>query len=317
MKILVVQTPHYDFCSASLIEGLEELERRNIIDKLMCSERSNYANIPGKHNYHCDNDDELIKFGKEADLIIMTSNQGVKEHIIDEINRREVTVYIDGEDTSPYRKEPHNFPLYFKREMLLSEEHPDNIRPFPFAAENRYFAYGKMNMKPDDKKINVACMFGPHDDMKHWRVGIENALKEAKIPESIIGQLYGGGSATTIDTGSRDHADYFSVLSMSKISVDAYGAYGCNAARFWESIANKCMLLTQPVLIHMPYPFEKGFHYIELEEETVAQNIDTLLTSNSWLAIASYAYEHLKKYHTTKARAQYLLDECKKERVVD
>ena len=165
MKILVIQTPHYDFNSATLIEGLHCLIEKGEDIQLGCTEESNYAKTD-KWNYHL-NDSQITTWIHEADIFAVTSNQGVREDLLNNTDR---VVYIDGEDTYPYKKDPSNYVLYFKREMRLSEEHVDNVRPFPFGIERRYY----QQYSPDiQKDVFLSCMFGPHDDYKPWRKWIE------------------------------------------------------------------------------------------------------------------------------------------------
>lgn len=312
-KVLVIQSPHYDFNASTLIEGLVTLENKNEVE-FHCTETSNY----GFKHLGYDNsltEEEAIEYGKEADIIALCSNNSVKEHICDKICMPEKTVYIDGEDTSPYKKNPEDFVLYFKREMLKSIEHPDNVKPFPFGCENRYFYAEKLSNEMFNKKsFNVACMFGVHDDTKPDRRWIEQTLIDMDLKNSHIGQMFGGNAFTTIDTGNRDHEYYYKVLAHAKISVDGYGAYQCNACRFWESLANGCCLLTQPILIHMPNEFINNEDLIEFSTpEDLKEKVNFLLENpDICMKIAKKGYNKTYTYHTTEARAKNFLNECEK-----
>ena len=308
MKILVIQSPHYDFNAATLIQGLHNCIINGAPHELMCTERSNYAELDGYYSHYEEDENVLKKFAISADLIILCSNNNVKEYIAFDTGRDDI-VYVDGEDVHENKKNPMDFRFYFKREMRLNKKHHWNVHPFPFACEDRYFSA----FKPLEKKFSVACMFGPHDNTKPWRTNIEEWLKQAKIPDSVIGQLYGGEAVyPKLDTGGRDHSDYYQVLANSKISVDAHGAYECNSARYWESLANGCVLLTRSNLIHMPYMYEDKIHLFEFEAEAdLIYYIQYLITHDEKrIEMAKSAYEYTKKYHTTRARAEYLLDIC-------
>lgn len=322
MKILVVQTPHYDFCAASLIEGLNDLEIAGEVDELYCAEASNYGANGLKGSQAVLDHYEAKQYAKDkADVVIVTSNNNVKEDIVDGLADKSKVVYIDGEDVFQYKKNPHDFALYFKRELRKEGMvvHP-NVRPFPFAAEKRYFRYKSWF----DKKYAVSCMFGPHDETKPWRTDIEKALLAAKLQDSIIGAVYGGAALSNIDTGNRDHSNYYEALALSKMSIDAHGAYECNSGRYWESLANNCCLFTRKNLIDMPYPFIDGEHLIEFEtpEELVGKiefyidNMHCIEHETYIKNIAKAGYKHLKTYHTTKARSSYLLSECKKAGII-
>jgi len=303
MKIFIIQTPYYDFNSATLIQGLRKYSIYFNVE-IKCSEKSNYASIPGSDFSVSEN--EITKNVEEADIVVITSNQGVKYQYVDLEKYRNKTVFIDGNDRYLLERKTSNYALYFKREMLTRVDYEDNVFPFPFGIEDRYFYNIKGN-----KNIPVSCMFGEHDDYKPWRRLIEERLNEIKQDNWVIGKVYGGNKSYSIDTGDRDHKKYYEVLSRSLISVDAYGAFACNAARFWESIANKCLLFTQPILIQMPNQFSSE-HIVEYRDlEELQRKIEEYLVNHKEIErLSRNAFDYAIKYHTTYARAAYFLDIC-------
>mgnify|MGYP001608225109 CR=1 FL=1 len=328
IKILIVQTPFYDYSSSTIIEGLHCLKQKGEDIEFYCVENSNYAvfteqskDDPEKmiaYNYKC-TEDFARSFGKySADLIITTSNTSVRKDIVEYIARRDKTIFIDGEDKWENKNLPTEFPLYFKREMRRDIEHPPNVRPFPFGAERRYFRY-----KGDwsQKRFTVSCMFGPNDKYKTFRVPIEQRLKDMKIENSVIGTLYGGGAVSSVNTGNRDHKHFYDVLAASKVSVDAHGAYECTTGRMWEALANCCCLLIRKPLIYFPETFMNGIHWFEYEtEDGLELLVRIMLDPNNEEMIvrktAEESFKHLLKYHTTEVRAKYLLDCCREEGLI-
>lgn len=309
MKILIIQTSEYDFCAASLIEGLSSLIAKGAEVEMRCSEKSNYATTRYA-NYYSEESSSLQKFGDEADFVLITSNNGVKEDLVKD-SWRDKLIYLDGEDKYIYHRKAEDYLIYFKREMRLNQEHPANVHPFPFAAENRYFyvkpIFDDFNLVRD---ISVCCMFGAHDATKPWRQVIEKKLVDINIENSFIKNCYGGNSSVEIDTGGRDHPAYYDILSRSRIAIDSYGAYGCNAGRFWESLAAGCLLFTQTILIHMPNPFNLN-HLIQFSSpEDMSRKLELFKESGSYgmlKTVAKNGYDHLLRYHTTEARASYFL----------
>ena len=73
MNIAILNTPVYDYLTASLIEGLNELGH-----DVRTSEKSNYG------NYLCKN--EFIKFANNADIFIIGSNNYIKYEYLKDKN---------------------------------------------------------------------------------------------------------------------------------------------------------------------------------------------------------------------------------------
>ena len=303
MKILIIQSPNYDFQQSSLIEGLSELSKKDSSLIFKCTETSNYA-LTQEDNHIIDSD--VISYGKGSDLIVLCSNNEVKEYLLELIDpEHKKIVYLDGEDSPLYRRNPSDFIYYFKREMLLEADHKKNVYPFQFGAEKRYFK------QHQEKEFFLTCMFGPHDDTKSWRKDIEFKLLKMNISKdksTIIGQIY-GNNQNIIDTGNRNHQNYFESLSKSEISVDAYGSLGCQSGRFYEILANKCCLLTQKIRIHMPNEFLENYHYLEYNLDNLEERVNYLSDNREEIQrIARNGYEHLIEYHTTEKRAEYFLE---------
>jgi len=300
MKILVVQTPHYDALSATIIQGLKKLEANKEIEEVRCVEDSNYSNDKMETG-------ASIRYGRKADLIVLSSNCDVNEGLIDSIGRLEKTVYIDGEDAGDYRKSPSDFPLYFKKEKRLGVDHPQNVIALPIAIEDRFllpFDYRKKNKE-------VVCMLGLCEHTKPWRTEIDERVRIADYENSFVGQLYGGSKTDTANT-KRQHDDYMSMMTNAKRSIDALGAYGANCFRFWESLATGCCLFCQQLEIPIPRnSFIEGKHYIVYKDgKDLVEKLDKHIESGDWMDMASEAHEFAKKYHLTENRAQYFLSVC-------
>ncbi len=311
MKLLIIQTPEYDFCVATLIEGLSLYTLVNDDVEFMCSEKSNYA----QENW-TQNENEIISYGKSADYIILTSNNRVREYLIEQIDpEHKKTIYLDGEDVSYFKKNPVDFIFYFKRELMLTETMVnENVFCFPFAAELRYFSEVNFDKLWESKDIDLICSFGPHDNTKPWRQEIENTLSSMKLLNAHIGQIY-GNNIDVIDTGNRNHRNYYELLKKSRIAIDAYGAFGCQSGRLYESLANGCCLITQSNRIQMPYNFVDTEDVLEFKNmDELRGNVEYLLKSPEVMKkMARSGFEHLCKHHTTLARAQYFLKVIKGE----
>jgi spore maturation protein CgeB len=98
------------------------------------------------------------------------------------------------------------------------------------------------------------------------------------------------------------------------MSVDAYGAHGCNAARFWEIIGQGSLLITQPVMIFMPYPFLEGQDYWEFKDMDQLEFVVRYALDNpdQTADMAKSAHSHALQYHSSPARVIYMLREANK-----
>ena len=303
MKILCIHPPHFDHSFATLSEGLKELKKEQEIE-IKWTAKSNYAD-----EKHILSDGEAIEFGKEANLILVTSNNGVKHHIHEAIGDYSKTIYIDGEDSYQYRENPSRFAVYFKREMRLeTDHHLSNVVPLPFAAESRYF-YWK---EGTEKELDLSCTFGPSDDSKPWRPKIEDALKRAHFENSFIGQVSPSMWQQEGKTAGSD--EYYWTIARSKVSVSARGGQGANiCGRQFEVLANFSCLVDQRIYVAFDYPLINGIHYVAYDNENdVVDAVKYALEEDRWAEIAKNSYEYTKKYHTSKARAIYFLLTCVK-----
>ena len=139
MRIVFVNTPIYDYLTATLIEGLSELGQ-----EVVCSEASNYGRaLP---------DAELVQHAEQADLIVVGSNAAVRHHLLQGVvNPRKV--FVDGSDFAGFEVPAAiRFKAVFKRELCRQTRgaQAGEVHALPFAAEKRYFT------APQSKDILVS-----------------------------------------------------------------------------------------------------------------------------------------------------------------
>ncbi|MDR1997307.1 MAG: hypothetical protein LBQ83_03185 [Candidatus Margulisbacteria bacterium] len=129
MKIVYLNTPIYDYLTATLIEGLTQNG-----NEVYCAENSNYGvSFPEK---------ELLKQAENADIIIIGSNQGVKYNLLDKIINPQ-KVYVDGSDFQILENPEISARLIFKREYNSRLYGPNKtVYPLPFGAEKRFSGGG-------------------------------------------------------------------------------------------------------------------------------------------------------------------------------
>jgi hypothetical protein len=288
MNIAILNTPVYDYLTASLIEGLNELGH-----DVRTSEKSNYG------NYLCKN--EFIKFANNADIFIIGSNNYIKYEYLKDIKNHK-TIFIDGSDSSfleIYVKYPIN--LIFKREFLKNcFNKEDLIFPLPFAAEKRFFKTLDLVKDIDISFLATNNNFLRESIKNYLLINYNNNSITEHTKEISYSSLYGL---------PQENPQYFNILQRSKIVVNIPG-YGWDCGRYWEAISNKAILLTYKIDIEIPNEFEDEKHIfsfttLEQFKEKIEFCINNPMIVN---AMSIRAYEHLLSFHTTKKRAEYFLE---------
>jgi hypothetical protein len=290
MKIICIQSPTFDYLTATLIQGLQQLGHT-----IIASENSNYANKTSTNQ---------IKSAIEtADLVIAFSNKDVNYSLLAKSDNPN-QIFVDGSDTQEFIVPNFiRFKAIFKREInrYWINKFEEPIFPLPFAAEDRYFNSGKTK-----QNLDVTYVANMHTA---FRQSVYECLKSKNLNNAYIG--------TAVDLNPSKHKikgmpienyTYRDILYRSKISVNVIGG-GYDCARYWEILAAGSLLLTQKLDILIPNPFEDGKNCCTFQSlEELTDKLDFLLSSPSRITeIQEAGFSHLIKHHTTKARAEYFL----------
>ena len=306
-SLFVIGPHHYCHSTAALIEGLNKLGTM----KVFSNANHNYCKHP------VFNLDTQIKVAKMADYVLL-AHSALEEKYKDKIRpliyevKDKIDIFLDGSDYFHYEDNPDKYKLYLKRELdstKLNGNH-NNVKPFIFAAEDRHFTktlnashYNLWRCKTDDLVcIMSAC------EKRPWRFDIMKSLEDAfgHSDKVFIGE-YREGKAATIDTGERHHSGYFNKLLKASISVDSYGCgQARQTGRFWESLANGCLVFYQPI---EPYVWPNT--YIDGEDFIVYNDNDELVEKAKYYIanneearkIADRGFTKLLQHHTTQQRA--------------
>ncbi len=290
MKILYINCAEYDYLTATLIEGLGELGH-----DVVCSRDSNYGKRTATSN--------IRGIAEAADLIIIGSNRGVDDHLLEGVTNPRI-VAVDGGDHATFSVSSLNrVKAVFKRELCPATEDPekDYIYPLPFAAEKRYF------VDPLDKDILVS--FVANMASNPIRTSIHFRLLNRKHPG-----IFSGSTAERAYTPSTPRSNametptYRALLARSRISVNAPGA-GYDCARYWEILAARAMLFTYTPDIIIPNEFTDGVNCVTFSSMgEFEEKLDHYLARPGRVAeIADAGYRHLLDYHTTARRAAWFL----------
>ncbi len=293
MNVVLVNTPIYDYLTATLIEGMNELGHG-----IVCSEASNYGRaLP---------DAEFVQHAEQADLVVVGSNAGVRHHLLQSVvNPRKV--FVDGSDFAGFEVPAAiRFKAVFKRELNRQTRGAldNSIHPLPFAAEKRYF------IAPPNKDILVSFVANMNTNplRNSVHVRLQNLQNPAIVSGSTNERAYnpGGARQAPVDTPV-----YRQLLSRSLISVNVPGA-GYDCARYWEILAARAMLLTYEPDILIPDAFTDGMDcatFASLDEFDSKLKFYTADPQRA-LKIAENGYQRLLKHHTTAQRAAYFLEKA-------
>ncbi len=287
MIISYLNTPAYDYLTATLIEGLIELGHT-----VYTSELSNYGLRLKRKDF--------IAEANKSDLLIIGSNRNVKYNYLNYIKNSK-TVFVDGSDSS-YLNFNFEYPvnLIFKREYLSHVNYSNQtVIPLQFAAEKRYFSKDFVA-----KDIDISFLAANNNFL---REAINNILS-SKYKLNSITQHTGEISYSGASGNPFENPKYFNILSRSKIVVNIPGR-GWDCGRFWEAISNKALVITYKLDIVMPNPFIEGKHILCFNslDDFIAKIEYCLSNPIDVRNMANEAYKHLIEFHTSKKRAEYFL----------
>ena len=227
-----------------------------------------------------------------------------------------MNIFLDGSDYFHYEDNPDKYKFYLKRELDSSKLNGQfkNVEPFIFSAEDRYFTKGQIEHSSlwETKTDDLVCIMSACEKREH-RFEIMKSLEDAfeGNDKVFVGEFREGDKLEAIDTGDRHHSGYFDKLLNARISVDAYGcADARQTGRFWESLANGCLLFYQPIEPYIwNHPFIDGEDFIIYNDNKELIDKAKYYLSNESEAkeIASNGYNKLLQHHTTEHRGRQFL----------
>jgi ADP-heptose:LPS heptosyltransferase len=189
------------------------------------------------------------------------------------------------------------FDLILKREMLLDQDYPKNVLPYPF-----WFKHDTALFSTKHKRFDVAF----------WAV--ESNVVRSLAFDTLKGQFdcdsNGTRKSQSLGAYSRKGMTYLSALAECKISLNYHGE-GTDTLRFWESLGVGSFLLTQRPRIRMNQPFKNNEHVVFLEDDVS----DLLEKCRYYLdhekereAIALSGRLHLLRHHSQSCRISFLFE---------
>jgi hypothetical protein len=107
--------------------------------------------------------------------------------------------------------------------------------------------------------------------------------------------------------------DYRALLHRSKMALSVRGG-GFDTVRYWEIVASKTLLVSEPPDIVIPHNFEHGRHAMFCRHDL--RDLPAIVRrlrddDQARRRMIEAAYQHLLAFHTSARRAEYLLDLCR------
>lgn len=331
--ILSPRNGHYT--SNTLIDGLFALANEG---KVFFKVSANYP-APYDTREVVLPDGAFIEFARSADLIFLPYGKGRRNKEVMELARKvdcwKKTIFIDGsevggdrrydpfiteqiangsytENGAIHQKMLTECPLYFRREKPYIK----GIIPLPFGIESRYIHFDR-SIKKD---IDFVCIFGQEEYpklRKEARLFLEEYCKKEGLV-CVTKKTEGFSFDDNSKKAGRD--EYYNLLARAKVGISVGGG-GFDTARFWEILANNCLLLTENIDIYQSdskelqyeriYQF-KNLHDFKVELEKVTAFLKKGYDENSLMP----EYLKILEEHSAKRRVEIILEKAREKKLI-
>ena len=110
-------------------------------------------------------------------------------------------------------------------------------------------------------------------------------------------------------------ADYYRQIATSKVALSFRGGGVTPPPRYYEIVACRALLISDPPETVIPNNFEQGRHAVFCRGDLrdLADLVRYYVSNDAEReAMVSEGYHHLLKYHTCERRADYFLECCRR-----
>lgn len=333
MKIALITPEHKeDYLTNTIIDGLLALAETGDL---------NWATPVGYQSYldfsaHQLERTAFIDFAKAADLIFLCwGKDNTNLSLAIEIDCFDKTIYIDGSEPGGNRRYDQAIqakilagdkatrgaidrellakcPLYFRRERPYVE----GIKPLPFGIERRYLTAYRPGQEKD---IDFFCIFG-QTEFPPLRAEVQQSLQKFCQAHNLkcVTEPTSGFSLSGDKSAGRD--EFYQLLARSKVGISVGGG-GFDTARFWEILANNCLLLTESIAIYKPGSKELKYQRIRpfkdlIEFEQQLEKMADYLQTEHPKASLNSEYQEILVQHSTKARVETILTAARAKHLI-
>lgn len=274
-------------------------------------------------------EEEILDTLRDFEFIIMLNGRDYARQAFDKVRavngdsqilNNIPLILCDGEDSDGVQRDliRNYFPrILFKRELLRKNSLADYgkycgipVFPLPFAA----FTRSMPDVDDLEKTSDIFLALGRTYPSRDILIG---KFLDAAVDQNLAHWIGTNSNSPLFQThphGNLLHdllpwGEYMRRQAQSKITASMRG-WGRDALHAWEAFSfSTCVLYCDPE-IHIPHPFLDNHHCIYFNEscEDIPEKIQWLLANRGYRrAIAAAGKRHCREFHSTKARAEYLI----------
>jgi hypothetical protein len=286
-----------------VLEGLQEIPEVELVDSELSADFVIWHHVPqyaGKKDY------QLVNKIDQKKLVVIDSIDENNEYFVQDFN-------------------PNNYFLYFKR-SIVKTDHNGTRTPIPLIERQFPWDYGILNgflpplyFMEKYKNIDVGVYLRP--SCAYRNLVLEQMMDWSHYNKDKYNCRVGpvSNASRSIDKEVFFDPTYFSYLRNTKIVVSS-GPFGwIGDSRGAEAIANYCIYMSNELWDYMPNPPIPGRHYMKfnpLSREDLYTKLQILLDApdETLTYLVNLTYDFCIKYHSSKARMQYVVDKIKEYR---
>jgi len=163
-----------------------------------------------------------------------------------------------------------------------------------------------------EKRIPQYITFNGDDKVVDCFYGLGATYDKRRELLDVLHKYFATSYYIGIERPGLRYFRYLNMIAHSRTAISMRGS-GRDTTRYWEIPLFKTLLICDGTMGAMhPHPFEHGKTAVFYEENNLKQVpelLDYYLSHETERRqIANAGYEHVMKYHTMKARAEYFLD---------
>lgn len=282
-------------------------------------------------------DNDFIEYSNLCDVVILCrlDNGQTNYDVLNKIKPKKL-IFADGSEfRGDFRLDPKNqkdiidflysgfgsidSKMLYNADMYIRREKPyiSGVTPFPYGIESRYLSNFSNDIKKD---IDFVCIFG--QDMYHpMRKYVVEILEEYCKKNNFVFHTQKTKGFSFEDTKNGGREEFYKILSRAKVGISVSGG-GFDTARFWETLANNCILLTEKIDIYNTdsnrlkysriYQFSNLFDF-KYQLEKIGDLLRTEYSQDDLLK----EYYDIIKDHSSKNRVLEMLKIAKERGIID